>query len=89
MKNSIPIWDAIVDPTGPISCGVISLPSAAVVAKRMVDAGQQVVGLTDGEITIEGDDLRALLIDPDAIHMNNGKLYDSRITYKLGTSFRV
>lgn len=88
MQNCIPIWEAVVDPTGTISCGVISLQSAAVVAKRMVDAGQQVVALTDGEITIEGDDLRALLIDPSAIHMDNGKLYDSRETYKLGTSFR-
>jgi hypothetical protein len=87
--DSIPIWQAVIDPSGSISCQVVSLESAAAVAKRMTDAGQRVIALTDGEITIEGDDLRALLADPDAIHMHNGKLYDSRITYKLGAGLQA
>ena len=83
--SDIPIWTAVIDPTGTVSCQVGSLDSAAYAARKMADAGQKVVALTDGEITIEGDDLSALLEDPTAIHMHNSKLYDSRVTYKLGT----
>jgi hypothetical protein len=75
----------VIDPTGPVSCDVVSLESAALVAKRMVDAGHNVIALTDGEITIEGDDLKALLEDPAAIHMHNSQLYDSRKPYQLGS----
>ncbi len=77
MLQGIPIWEVVSDSTGPVSCHVVSLQSAAVAAKRMADAGQKVVALTDGEITIDGARFLALLENPDAIHMFNGKLYDS------------
>ena len=89
MFGSIPIWKAVIEPTGPVSCEVFSLQSAAYVARKMVGSGQKVIALTDGELTIEGDELRALLKDPNAIHMFNSKLYDSSMTYTLGTGLRV
>ena len=88
MLQGIQIWQAVIDPTGPVSCEAFSLKSAAYVAKTMADAGEKVVALTDGEITIEGDDLRALLNNHGAIHMNNSKLYDCSMTYTLGSGLR-
>jgi hypothetical protein len=77
MLQGIPIWQAVIDSSGPVSCEAISLQSAASAAKRMADAGQKVVALTDGENTIEGEQFRVLLENPNAIHMFGGKLYRS------------
>ena len=85
----IAIWQAVVDETGPVSCNAISLSSAAHTARKMADASQKVIALTDGEIKIEGEDLAALLENPHAIHMHNSKLYDSGMTYKLGSGLRA